>query len=102
MAHNAPAKHYRRGLTLAELFAKFPDDDTAEAWCAGPTGWAARTAAPTTCRTVRHSRLMRFRCRGCRSRFSTRTGKILADSNIGFRDWAVAIYLITTWEFSDR
>ena len=39
---------------------------------------------------------MRFRCRGCRSRFSTRTGTVLADSNVGFRDWAIAIYLITT------
>ena len=29
-------------------------------------------------------------------RFSTRTGTILADSNIGYRDWALAIYLVLT------
>lgn len=30
----APGKCYRKGMTLVELFAKFPDDETAEAWFA--------------------------------------------------------------------
>ena len=38
----------------------------------------------------------RFRCRGCRRRFSARTGTILADSNVGFQKWIIAIYLMTT------
>ncbi len=32
MAHNAPGKHFREGLTLAQLFTMFPDDKTAEEW----------------------------------------------------------------------
>ena len=30
----APGKHCRKGMTLVQLFAKFPDDETAEAWFA--------------------------------------------------------------------
>lgn len=30
MAKNAPGQHYRKGITLAELFQMFPDDVTAE------------------------------------------------------------------------
>ena len=32
MAHNAPGKHFRKGLSLAQLFTMFPDDKTAETW----------------------------------------------------------------------
>lgn len=39
---------------------------------------------------------MRFRCRGCRSRFSARTGTVLADSNVGFHNWAIAVYLFAS------
>ena len=32
MAHKAPGKHYRAGLTLIELTRMFPDDAAAERW----------------------------------------------------------------------
>ena len=32
MAHKAPGKHYRAGLTLIELTRMFPDDAVAEHW----------------------------------------------------------------------
>ena len=32
MAQKAPGKHYRNGMTLAQLLKKFPDDATAEQW----------------------------------------------------------------------
>ena len=32
MAHNAPGKHYRTGLSLVEVIRMFPDDATAEQW----------------------------------------------------------------------
>ena len=99
MAQNAPGKHFRRGLSLAQLFTVFPDDDAAEAWFIGRR-WPDGVRCPQCgCDNVqdgaRHPS-QRFRCRSCRSRFSARTGTILADSNVGFRNWIIAIYLMTT------
>ena len=99
MAHNAPGKHYRNGMTLPELFAMFPDGTTAEAWFINRR-WPDGVACPHCgCGNVqdgaRH-RSQRYRCRGCRTRFSARTGTILAASNVGFRNWIIAIYLMTT------
>ena len=32
MAHQAPGKHFRKGITFPELLEMFPDDVTAETW----------------------------------------------------------------------
>ena len=32
MAHKALGKHYRKGITLVELFKMFPDNASAEKW----------------------------------------------------------------------
>ena len=32
MAHKAPGKHFRTGLSLVEVMRIFPDDATAEQW----------------------------------------------------------------------
>ena len=95
----APGKHYRKGLTLSELFEMFPDDATAEAWIVErrwPTGVLCAHCGHNSVQDGAAHKTMRFRCRGCPKRFSTRTGTVLADSNVGFRDWAVAIYLVCT------
>ena len=99
MARNAPGKHYRKGLTLAEFFRKFPDDVTAEAWFA-ETRWPDGVACPH-CNSDRVQakaahKTMPYRCRDCRKRFSVRTGTVMADSKLGYRTWALAIYLLTT------
>ena len=41
---------------------------------------------------------MPYRCRGknCRKRFSVKVGTIMEASNVGYRLWAVAIYLVLT------
>ena len=95
----APGKHYRKGMTLVELIRKFPDDKTAEAWFASirwPDG--ARCAHcghdnvqhPTTHPT------MPYRCRGCRKFFSVRSGTVMAESKLGYQEWAIAVYLFNT------
>ena len=98
---SGPGKHNRKGLTLSELFEMFPDNETAEAWFVErrwPDGVRCPHCDHGSVQDGAAHRTMRFRCRrnGCRKRFSTRTGTVLADSNVGFRDWAIAIYLITT------
>lgn len=97
--HRAPGKHYRKGLTLSALFDMFPTDEAAEAWFI-----AQRWPDGVTCPHCGHDSIQdgakhptqRYRCRGCRKRFSARTGTVLADSNVGFRDWVIAIYLFLT------
>lgn len=77
----------------------FPDDPTAEAWFIQrrwPNGVSCPHCDHNNIQDGARHKTMRFRCRGCRKWFSTHTGTVLADSNVGFRDWAIAIYQITT------
>ena len=101
MAHEAPGKHFRKGISLVELIRMFPDDATAEAWFA-ETRWPHGPACPH-CGSIRvlsgakHA-TMPYRCRekGCRKRFSLKTGTVMEASNIGYQKWAIAIYLALT------
>ena len=101
MAQDAPGKHFRKGISLIELICMFPDDATAEAWFA-ETRWPLGPACPY-CGSVhvldgaKHA-TMRYRCRekGCRKRFSLKTGTVMEASNIGYQKWAIAIYLSLT------
>jgi transposase-like protein len=86
-------------MTLADLFRKFPDDATAEAWFIVQR-WPDGVRCPhCDCDRVQDGaahRNQRFRCRGCGKRFSTRTDTVMADSNLGFQDWAIAVYAVLT------
>ena len=101
MARKAPGKAFRKGISLIELFDMFPDDTTAEAWFA-ETRWPNGPACPHCGSThvlsgAKHA-TMPYRCRekGCRKRFSVKTGTVMEASNIGYRKWAIAIYLALT------
>ena len=39
---------------------------------------------------------MPFHCMDCRKFFSAKTGTLMQSSKIGYRKWAIAIYLMTT------
>ena len=52
MAHKAPGKHYRAGLTLIELTRMFPDDAAAERWFV-KNALAGRRALPVLWLTER-------------------------------------------------
>ena len=57
MAHKAPGKHYRKGITIFELTALFPDNATAERWFADqrwPEGNALSPLRVIEC-SIRHS-----------------------------------------------
>ena len=94
----APGQSNRNGISLAELFAMFPDDAAAERWFC-EARWPNGVACPH-CGSMNvqagAAHKMPYRCRDCRQRFSTRTGTTMADSKLGYQKWAIGIYLVTT------
>ena len=99
MAHSAPGKHYRKGLTLIDLFEIFPDDETAEAWFVEqrwPNGLACVYCGSLKVSERYSHPTMPFRCRDCRKFFSVKTGTVMQSSKIGYRKWALAVYILTT------
>ena len=94
-----PGKAYRRGLSLMDLHDLFPDDEAAERWFV-EARWPGGKIRCPRCngRQVRRSthQTMRYRCRPCRRFFSVRTGTLMERSHIGYRQWAIAIYLMVT------
>ena len=99
MARNAPDKHYREGLSIVELMDVFPDDATAEAWFV-KTRWPEGIRCPKCGSHNIQERPTRkpqpYRCRGCRKDFSVKTDTLMHSSPLGFRIWAIAIFLATT------
>ena len=96
---SAPGHDYREGVSLAQLFRRFPDDQAAERWFC-ETRWPDGPACPhcgsLNVQTGAAHKTMPMRCRDCRKRFSVRTGTAMAGSNLGYQTWAIAIYLLTT------
>ena len=98
---SAPGKHYRKGISLKQLNAMFPDDATAERWFIEqrwPDGIACHYCGSTNVQTGAKHKTMPFRCREkeCAKRFSVRTGTVMQSSKLGFQTWAIAMYLLTT------
>ena len=99
MAHRAPGKHYRAGLTLIELTQMFPDDAAAERWFV-KTRWPDGVHCPSCGSLNVQERETRkpqpYRCRDCRKDFSVKLGTLMEGSKLGFQTWAMAIYLMMT------
>ncbi|MCY3887942.1 MAG: IS1595 family transposase [Chloroflexi bacterium] len=96
---SGPGKSTRNGISLTELFEIFPDDQTAERWfhdSRWPDGAICPHCDSGNVQTGASHPTMPYRCRDCRKRFSVRTGTAMADSKLGYRTWAIAIYLVTT------
>ena len=99
MSQKAPGKHYRDGITLIELFQKFPDDDTAERWfveCRWPGGIHCAYCESENIKENAKHPTMPFRCNECKKQFSAKTNSMMHASKIGYQKWAIAIYLMTT------
>ena len=99
MAHNAPGKHYREGMSLVEVMRKYPDDATAERWFT-EIRWSDGVFCPH-CGSVNvqdgtKHKTMPYRCRDCRKWFSVKTGTVMQSSKLGLQVWAIATYLLTT------
>ena len=101
MAHSAPGKHYRESISIFKLSAMFPDDAAAEAWFVEQR-WQEGPHCPH-CGSVNVQsgaahKTMPYRCREqqCAKRFSVKTKTVMESSNLGYRAWAFAIYLMNT------
>ena len=94
-----PGKWFREGITLPDILTMFPDNDSAQRWFA-ETRWPDDCSCPhcgsDSIQSGASHPTMPYRCRRCRKRFSVRTGTVMADSKLGYRVWALAIYLLTT------
>ena len=99
MAHKAPGKHYREGISLVELMDMFPDEGTAHEWFTVQR-WGGETGRYCphcgSVETLESKRQYTFWCQGCKKRFSVRTGSVLERSKIPLRKWAIAVYLTVT------
>ena len=99
MAHNAPGKHYREGLSLVEVMRKFPDDATAERWFTEirrRDGVFCPHCGSVNVQDGTKHKTMPYRCRDCRKWFSVKTGTVMQSSKLGLQVWAIATYLLTT------
>ena len=99
MAHKAPGKHYRKGLSLTKLMQLFPDDATAEKWFVEtrwPDGVACPKCGSMSITEVKNRKPSPYRCRDCRKFFSVKTDTLMHSSNLGYQAWAIAYYLMST------
>ena len=99
MKKQGPGKWFRKGITLIEVIAMFPDDESAEKWFASmrwPDGPVCPRCRGSSVQSDAAHPSMPYRCRGCGKRFSVRTGSVMADTKLGYRTRAVALFLLTT------
>lgn len=99
MPKRAPGKHYRKGLSLFELTAMFPDNAAAEKWFVKtrwPNGVCCHSCGSVNVAVVRTRKPQPYRCRDCRKCFSVKTGTLMQGSKLGLRTWAMAFYLLST------
>lgn len=102
MAHTAPGKHYRKGLSLVDLFKMFPDDKAGEDWFTEvrwPDGVKCPHCGSDNVQTGTKHKTMPFRCRSykvCGKKFSVKTDSVMEGSKLGYQVWVIATYLLTT------
>ena len=99
MAHEAPGKHYRKGLSILEVLQMFPNDAEASKWFISvrwPDGITCPRCDSDNIQEKTKHKTMPHRCRSCRRFFSVKTGTAMANSNLGPQVWAIASYLLST------
>ncbi len=98
MAHNAPGKSHRKGITAVELADMFPSEEAARTWFEGkvwPDGrHCPKCGSVKTC-DASHKK-MPYWCSDCRSYFSVKVGTVMEGSLLPLRKWAFAIYMHLT------
>ena len=97
---SGPEKAHRERMTLPQLFDKFPDDDAARQWFeeqVWPNGPHCPYCGSVNVQSGIKHPTMTQRCRDCPKRrmFSLKSRTVMQGSPLGYRTWAIAIYLVT-------
>ena len=95
---NNKGERKKRKISIAEFMRKYPTEESArlqfEAWRWGNQKRCAH------CDSVRISEAknqsMPYQCKDCRRRFSPKTGTVMANSNLSYSTWLLAIYFAAT------
>ena len=98
MAHKAPGKAHREGITMVQLCDMFPTEESAREWFENqvwPDGRHCPRCGSTRTKEASHKK-MPYWCTDCRSYFSVKTGSVMEGSLLPLRKWAFAIYLHLT------
>ena len=98
MAHPAPGKSDREGITLVHLCDMFPTEESARGWFEAriwPNGRHCPHCGSTRTHDAGHNN-MPYRCSDCRGYFSVKTGTAMHKSHVPLRKWVFAIYLHLT------
>ena len=101
MNKKAPGKSHRKGLSVAEFFEMFPNDETAEQWFVKqrwPNGVCCVGCGSTNVQVAAKRKRASFRCRekGCQRQFCARTNTFMHGSKLGYRKWVFAVYAAAT------
>ena len=92
MAHKAPGKSHRKGLSVKQLLKMFPTEDAARGWLESeiwPDGpYCPHCGSFNVHAGIKHSS-MTHRCRDCpnRPQFSLKTGTVMKGTKLEYRDW---------------
>ncbi len=98
MAHAAPGKSDREGITIVQLADMFPTEESAREWFESrvwPNGRHCPRCGSADTGEASHAK-MPYWCPDCRSYFSVKVGTVLESSKIPLRKWVFAIYLHLT------
>lgn len=101
MTKSGPGKSHRKGISLNRLGEMFATDELARQWLEKhiwPDGPHCPHCGTSNVQYPIKHKTMTYRCRDCpnRPQFSLKIGTIMQSSNLGYRDWAIAIYLLAT------
>ena len=91
-------KSKRKRIGLAEFMARFGTEEKAREYLEGyiwKNGRHCSRCGSTETREASH-KYMPYWCKSCRKYFSVKTGTLMEGSNITYRNWVMAIYLMGT------
>ena len=99
MPNRGPGRADRRGISLIELFQRWPSHAAAEKWFVKrrwPNGIACPLCGSLNVLVRSKHKTMPYQCRDCRRFFSVRTGTVMQNSRLGYQTWLIAMYLQAT------
>ena len=87
----------RTGMSLTELFRRYPNDTAAEsqfeAW-RWPNGVTCHHCGSARISRVASRRPMPYRCKACRRHFSVTSGTVMHGSKLGAQTWLIGLFLM--------